>query len=62
MSLTEEQREVEKGLKFKCKLVSETFTLPAETETRNGRGNMLDEQNHALVLLALNGAGCENSC
>lgn len=51
-----------KGLKFKCNLVSETFTLPAEMETSNGRGNMLDEQTRALVLLALNGAGRENSC
>lgn len=42
----------EKGMKFKCSLVSETFTVPVETETgKEGATCLMNNQTRALVLL-----------
>lgn len=42
----------EKGLKFKCSLVSETFTVPVEMETgKEGATCSMNNQTRALVLL-----------
>lgn len=42
----------EKGLKFKCSLVSETFTVPVEMETgKEGATCSMNNQTHALLLL-----------